>query len=266
MPNTPIFIGGQMKSGTTMLRMLLSNHTNIFSGLETYWFNRGLTHAYSEKTNIDIEKIKKFYSLSNQEIDLIINATIKNQLPFVNNLLNFCASRAGKLRWLEKTPDNVLHYDLIRKLWPESKFIHVIRNFKDIYASWKISKKHNLSYFIAHVETCYRNIDHLLGTASNHYFEVKYEDLVLNREYSMRNIVKYLNEPFEPSLLELDNERAKHEFEVVLNFTGKKSNTLMSTQQQVNHNKIGQYRRILTQEECNIIDTKLANYIDKYSY
>lgn len=37
--NSPIFIGGQMKSGTTLVRALLSQHPNIFGGLETHWFD-----------------------------------------------------------------------------------------------------------------------------------------------------------------------------------------------------------------------------------
>ena len=34
MNNKPIFIGGLMKSGTTLLRTMLSNHRNIFPALK----------------------------------------------------------------------------------------------------------------------------------------------------------------------------------------------------------------------------------------
>ncbi|MBT5190889.1 MAG: hypothetical protein HOM07_00975, partial [Rhodospirillaceae bacterium] len=40
MSNTsPIFIGGLMRSGTTLFRAMLSQHSAIASGLETHWFD-----------------------------------------------------------------------------------------------------------------------------------------------------------------------------------------------------------------------------------
>ena len=39
MLRAPIFIGGMFKSGTSLLRAMLGQHSAIASGLETYWFD-----------------------------------------------------------------------------------------------------------------------------------------------------------------------------------------------------------------------------------
>lgn len=47
---------------------------------------------------------------------------------FVDRLGGLIAAEANKSLWADKTPDYCVHIDLLGKLWPEARFIHLIRN------------------------------------------------------------------------------------------------------------------------------------------
>lgn len=266
MNNVPIFIGGQMKSGTTMLRMLLSKHSNIFSGLETYWFTDDISKKYMIPDNRSVLKLKEFYNLTDNEIKLIILQTNKNSKPFVNNFFNHLLKKSNKNRWLEKTPDNIKYLKLINDNWNSYKFIHVLRDFRDIYASWKVSKKHDIKYYIKQVKSCYDpNLD-ILGKKTDTYFEVKYENIINDCRKQIKRILFYLEENFQANCLELDLENSKKEFEKVYKVSGKKSITLKSTQEPINKKKINHYKSILTKDEISYIEKELEIYFKIFDY
>jgi hypothetical protein len=266
MQTSPIFIGGQMKSGTTMLRMLISKHSNIFSGLETQWFKKELYIEYSKKNNPAINKIKNFYDLNDIEIEHIIDNIDKNKSLFLDELFNYLAKRESKSRWLEKTPDNIEYYELISKNWVNYKFIHNIRDFRDTYASWKLSNKYDLDFFLKKVKLSLEPNKNILGKNSYCYYEVKYENLVLNTKEIMKDVLTFLEEDFEEECTILDNDLAKKEFNKVLKTANKESQTLISTQEPINNKKIGHYKNVLTDYEIKTIETELAEYFDIYEY
>jgi protein-tyrosine sulfotransferase len=265
MKSEPIFIGGQMKSGTTMLRMLISRHSKIYSGLETHWFKNELLNNFQRKDNKSIEKLKKYYGVADAEMNSIINHATSSK-NFIDSFFTYLLKRSSKDIWLEKTPENVNYIDLIEEKWFRYKFIHVIRDFRDVYASWKLSNKYNLEYFVDNIKKTYFNIDDLLGRQTDKYFEIKYENLVLNTKSSMKELFQFLHQDLEEKCTKLDNEVAKSDFEKVKKIAGKESQTLISTQQPINNNKIGQYNKVLNAEEIFFIEKELKDYFILFNY
>ena len=98
---------GQMKSGITMLRMMLSRNSSVYSGLETSWFLDGLYAKCNHELNKYIDKLKIFFNISTAEMNLIINETKCKNNVFINNFFNFIIKKENKNRWLEKTPGNL---------------------------------------------------------------------------------------------------------------------------------------------------------------
>ena len=101
MNNKPIFIGGLMKSGTTLLRTMLSNHRNIFSGLETHWFNRIYV---KDNDNEYINKMAVYFDLSIETVEKIVKISNNNNTPFLKEFFDFLVKKNNKKRWVEKTP------------------------------------------------------------------------------------------------------------------------------------------------------------------
>ena len=46
-------------------------------------------------------------------------------------------ARRGKQRWAEKTPGYTFHLDLIDELFPNAQYVHVIRDGRDVVASFR---------------------------------------------------------------------------------------------------------------------------------
>jgi hypothetical protein len=113
--NKPIFIIGAPRSGTTFLTKLLSQH----SGLKSFYEPR-LIWRYGNDSKSDI--------LAASDVSPKIRKHITEY--FTNHTL-----KCGKTRFLEKTPSNSLRLSFINDLFPNCKFIHIIRNGYDVSLS-----------------------------------------------------------------------------------------------------------------------------------
>jgi len=183
----PIFIGGLMKSGTTLLRILLGQHPDLYSGFETHWYEREIRFRWNDATSKRMGYLLRLFDLDNRDYAVLCDT--KRAAPdreFIDIVLEFCAQRAGKPRWAEKTPGNIRHYRLIEKQWPSARFIHVTRDYKDCYASWKLRRGDSLDTFVAAVRDAYSDVWELLGTRTGDYLEVDYGDLVSDTRTTMR--------------------------------------------------------------------------------
>lgn len=162
------FLGGHRKSGTTMLLTLLEGHPELC----VYPPDSGFFYAYfpkydsSEYTNEDrVNRIIDF-CYKNLEIE-INNVDKKNELkfPYQEMFSNFKRrtskgnytpkemllamisayydvysskqENASYKRWVEKTTSSEIYANYIFKWFPKAKFIHLIRDPRDNYASLK---------------------------------------------------------------------------------------------------------------------------------
>ncbi|MDJ0837213.1 MAG: sulfotransferase [Acidobacteriota bacterium] len=257
MHTTPIFIGGLMKSGTTLLRALVSNHSGIFGGLETFWFSDRFAARFHDGASETIHRLFGFFDVPVSE-----HAALYRQgddaPAFFNRFMNHCTRRAGKRRWVEKTPDNVRHLDLIQQHWPGSRFLHVIRDPRDVYASWKRNNKYDLATFLAHVAAVEEAAGDRLGRSGDTYMEVHYEDLVTRPEEIMRRVMTFLEESWEDAVAV--NRKGREEFDKVRGLTGKASPTLDSLSKPIFTDSLGRWPQILSSKEIETIETQTAEY------
>ncbi len=246
-----------MKSGTTLMRALLGNHPHLFSGLETHWFAPRFQEHWSDPKAPAVATVLEFFEVEPAQYrQLAAHATSANEA--LARLLGFCAERAGKRRWVEKTPGNVLHLEAILRTWPAAQLIHLIRDPRDAYASWKKNRKHDVARFISDVLAIEAALGEQLGAASPSYCEVHYRDLVLEPARTMREVMAFLGEPWVPAVAE--NAAGRADFDKVRRVTGKESPTLDSLSRPIFKESLGQWRQLLSDEERRRIESELADY------
>lgn len=252
---SPVFIGGLMKSGTSLLRKLIASHPRIFGGLETFWFSEDFVKNWKETEAKRIKWFIKFYNITEKEYFEYVDKA-NDAYHFFDLLMDYLTKRAYKNRWVEKTPDNAKHIDLIFKKWPTSKFIYVSRDLRDCYASWKKNKKYNLSRFSKDLNIieaqllCFWNDDRLL--------HVKYEDLVTDTENVLKEVFTFLNEEYIQGLEQYSGDDS--DYKKVKNVTGKESSTAVSLSKPIFTSSIGQYNEILEEGEVSLIESKFQSY------
>src|SRR6266508_118853 len=173
----PIFVVGCQRSGTTLLRLILDAHPNISCGPETR-FLTDLAHVTtgSWKRLAQYGFPKQYW---HEHIAGMFDA-IKSDY----------ARRAGKSRWADKTPRYALTLPFIDRLFPTCQVVHVIRDGRDVVASHSVRAA---------------------GAAMtpDRYHELRYEDLVSEPEKTLRELLDFLDEPWDPAVLAHD--RAPHD-------------------------------------------------------
>ncbi|MGE0372455.1 MAG: sulfotransferase [Gammaproteobacteria bacterium] len=112
--------------------------TGQFIGLEHYDacvndFVRGLIVSVSAEGIVDTEGlIRPFFTPRSMTRGEALDAC----RAFLERLYAPSLQRAGAQRWCDDTPDNWLYLDFLHELYPSMRFIHMIRDPRDVVGSY----------------------------------------------------------------------------------------------------------------------------------
>src|SRR4051794_8815311 len=125
--SAPILIGGCHRSGTTLLRVLLGRHPEIASGPESTVFLKRISSAteIGGLFGMDPVRIEQWQRES------------RTQVEFIERFQAAVLAAAGKSIWAEKTPGNVVRFDFVRRHFPNARFVHIIRDGRDVVCSFR---------------------------------------------------------------------------------------------------------------------------------
>lgn len=206
------FIVGAPRSGTTLLRMILDAHPDVVIPPETGFIPELKLRNPSENWSWEIflDLVTNFETWSDFHLCRDTLAKELRQLqPFTlpDGLRCFYrtyAQRFSKPRWGDKTPNNGLHLRAIGALLPEARFIHIIRDGRDVAASIR-----NLWFapsrdFGKLGEDWAWRVQTIRAQGQEYpfYMEVRYEELLLAMETVIKTICTFLDLPFSARMLE----------------------------------------------------------------
>ena len=120
------------------------------------------------------------------------------------------AERVGKPRWGEKTPIYVKSMRKIESALPEARFVHVIRDGRDVALSIRdrATKEHPIERI---AERWVRRITRAREQAKRlaHYKEIRYESLILETEPTLREVLEFLEFPWDDGILDYHQHSAE---------------------------------------------------------
>lgn len=197
----PIVVGGFYRSGTSLIRRLLDAHSRIHCGPEVKFFK----DFYGDYQHDELRHVRLFDSLQSLGLNL------DELLPLFGRAFveahELAARKAGKLRWADKNPENVLYLDQWRQILPGGFiFVHVVRNPMDALASLKEAgfPKAVPASFEGKVKL-YLDFHSSAAAYVKAYPEqslvVRYEELVFRPEENLEHLFKAIGENFEPGVL-----------------------------------------------------------------
>lgn len=155
MVNKPVFIGGTGSSGSTALSLLIESHPAVFGMMEPTIFLRGggsVVDLYRGEISRDdfnanlrskylrkIMETQASFKMSNigqaYNVDSISRLSALPITEMMRNFVKLGLSAFGKARFLCKEPHSIKDIDVIGDIFPDVKFIHIIRNPLDVCAS-----------------------------------------------------------------------------------------------------------------------------------
>lgn len=229
--DNPVFICGSMKSGTSLVTQLLDSHPALlvmsgdsryvnnmdrwkrtqFSDIFTYWLQRIINPTGKEpfwflgRKKFIFETFLQYlyYFLTKSQKDIFICVILAIYAANRNHLRS-----SGHVKyWVEKTTHNEFKVSMLHKKFPNSIFIHIIRNpLTNIASLKKLSLIRNWSGtssdYAFSIKKSFRFAlynQRLIG--KNRYHIVKYEDLISKPKEILTSICKILNIPFDEILL-----------------------------------------------------------------
>ncbi|MGB1109389.1 MAG: sulfotransferase family protein [Gammaproteobacteria bacterium] len=259
--SNPIFLGGLFKSGTSLLRAMVGQHSNIASGLETTWFDvdwEGRTGPGGKPIEAYFQQQANWFDFSEDKVNSMA-AESANIHEFISRLLDAYAESQGKPRWAEKTPGNVRHIDRIMSGWPGARFVHIIRNPLDVLASLRESNKWDdaetfstlwCSFFGAVEDFRQQGVI----TAEN-YLEIRYEGLITDAEGTMRGVMDFVGEPWEEAVAHFEGK--SDDYQKVLDQTGIASSTLERLAKPITNERIAIWRRVLSESDIEAVRERM---------
>mgnify|MGYP001545907426 CR=1 FL=1 len=165
----PILIGGCGRSGTTLLLSIISAHPHIF--------------AFSHEVDAFTDWKRKDNQIATPtRLDRFYRSLLVNKIPKTAQ------------RWCEKRPYNVLYIKEILEYWPQAKFIHIVRDARDVLTSHHPQAPNR--YWVK-PERWIRDVS--AGYAFRNHQQVytlKFEDLVENPNDQIKSICKFIDEPY----------------------------------------------------------------------
>ena len=255
----PIFIGGLMKSGTSLLRAMLGQHPAIASGLETYWFDLDWSGPRDAKFQQHVSRLSEFFKIPQSEMDDIVTRSSTNY-EFLDRLMTKFTLAQGKSRWIEKTPGNIAHLDLIYDGWPDAQFIHVIREPLDILASFKEAKRYDWVEAFPELWSNYLGrgaaLARSLSLGPTQLMELRYEKLILEPEQTMRDVLAFLDVDWAPETSRYSGQ--SQDYDTVLAVTGKASTTLRRLSTPLTDERLGIRNALISSSEAEFIRASIV--------
>lgn len=211
----PFFVGAG-RSGTTLVRAIFNAHpdmavpdeSNFVSVLARMRARYEGSEGFAESLFLnDLFEQRRFrrWRLSKEDVQIAFD--LQPPADFaeaVRAVFALYARRNGKRRYGDKTPSYVLHVSLLADLFPESRFIHVIRDGRDVALSMldvdfgPRSVGGAAQLWKAHVKAG-RDAGDRLGPSR--YQEIRYEDLLEDPEAAVASLCRFIDLPFDPDML-----------------------------------------------------------------
>ncbi|MGH2692155.1 MAG: sulfotransferase family protein [Actinomycetota bacterium] len=211
------FLVGRGRSGTTLVRAMFDSHPEMAVVDESHflvWLGRS-RRRYESDRGLRIEPFLRDltrhvgFRRSWLELEGEVRRSFADMPPAncpdaIRHLYRLYAASRGKTRYGDKTPIHVLHLDLLAELFPEARFVHVIRDGRNASLSymglpfgpsslWEAAL-HWKRYVIAG-----RKAGRRLGPGR--YREVRYEELVDRPEGIVRELCEFVGLTFDTSML-----------------------------------------------------------------
>ena len=214
MPTFPIletrdflFIIGAPRSGTTMLQILLGQHPQVATTVELTLFSRYLG-PWLKTWDEEVENLRE--KKWQQGLPFVFDET--EFLDLARSLLEqtyakVLAPKPAATHLLDKHPGYSLHVAAIRRLLPRARFIHVLRDGRDVALSM-VSAREKMGFGAAtlpEAAVAWKRFVQAAREAAGDvatYLEVRYEDLLARGVEACAEVLAFCGLPAERAWIE----------------------------------------------------------------
>jgi hypothetical protein len=235
--NPFLFIVGCPRSGTTLLRRIVDAHPDIAITKETHWIVQLLEGEYGASTEAPVTpellaRLLSHWRFGRLELDagrierlerLVARDEPVSYAELITAVYDLCGELRGKRLVGDKTPRYVRDIPTLHGLWPRAKFVHLIRDGRDVCLSVRNWDKENR--FVTRISTFEKDpvstialwweqlvrLGREAGDAlsADLYHEIRYEQLVAEPAEECRTLCDFLGIPYDEHMPRFHEGRTK---------------------------------------------------------
>lgn len=214
-----VFIVGCPRSGTTLLQNILASHSTIDSFPESHFFSEVIRSKLKGYIGLGFpNNLNQFYSFLDKINYDFDEKTIEKNYFFLykyvklfKNILDEITLNNNKNIWIEKTPAHLHFIKIITKYFSNAKFIHIIRNGKDVVASlYDVTHKYPEEWSGARsIDQCINRWNRDIEITKKYHKKLnhhvlKFDDLLNSPKKEIINLCNFLDVDFENKMINYD--------------------------------------------------------------
>ncbi len=212
----PLFIGGCDRSGTTMLGDILGASAQSFATPESQWVHQLAPRLHLQAFDApgalldwlcgefrfavwDMDRVRDLDDLdlpldhARACVEAILRRYLERNLP----------EKAGAAVWVDHTPDNVRYYPLLRALFPDARYVHIVRDGRAMFQSvrdldWGPNNAYMGTRFWA------ERLEQALGVEmaeGGRCLRVRYEDILRQPAAEIERVCAFAELPYDEGML-----------------------------------------------------------------
>lgn len=202
-----LFISGFPSSGTDLLKNIINAHSDVFISGE-FPFLPKIANNYSSIISASeipeaIAKLKEldvYDNFSNANFDL---SQLEKKSEYCLSEIYVSMLTDSQVMWKgNKTPQNTENIDQLKILFPDAKFILIVRDVRDIcLSSQKKWGKNKFLWAAKWNQRMLKGKELLNNLDKDEFLIIKYEDLLENLHYEAQKICSFLSIDYQNTMV-----------------------------------------------------------------
>lgn len=185
----PVFIVGAPRSGTSMLHWALAQHPRLWGSAESDFMAiaaEAANRAFDAGTRFGEHHWLVKEGVSRDEFLAAVGSGIDA----------LYRSRSGGLRWMEQTPNYILHYATLRAMFPGARFVHIIRDGRHVVASMQEKFGWSFAQSMTTWKSSVAAGADIAARGPEDFLPIRYEAVVTEPETALRSLFAFIGEDF----------------------------------------------------------------------
>lgn len=296
LPGRPIFVGGDGRSGTTLLNVVLDSHPDLFVAPELHFAGPKNLGPYIlgsidlierkdkriigkalgqhpelkpgiqcvrriQRAGFEIDDLKRLIPEAMERAGSELES-FPDRCVLIDLLGRLGCERWNKKRWGFKIMREIRNIRKYAAVWPDAQFLHIIRDGRDVAASQML--EHG-SWGYGDIEVAARGWSNVIAEARSSsaeasFLEVRYEDLVTDAGSALRPVLEFLSVPWADACLR--HEEQDHAFF----HTHVRHPSREATMKTINSSSVGRYLRDLEPAQIEAFELVAGDRLAEFGY
>lgn len=204
---SPLFLVGSERSGTTLLRLMLDHHPQIAFEKE---FDFVVTEVSDAGELPSLESYLEWIVAAPGADGVVVDRSLPGYPELVNDFLLQKKATSGAKPYVGATVHR--NFDRLRFLWPGARYIHLVRDPRDVARSvvqkgWAGNLYQGAEFWI-NAEMCWEVlVTHL---SKDQFIELRYEDLILRTREVLDEVCRFVGVEYSEGMLDYERDAPQY--------------------------------------------------------